>query len=195
MTWLSTPSGRFDLEHPERYTFRIEEIAHALSNLCRFSGHGLFYSVAEHSVNVSRLLEGDARLFGLLHDAHEPYTGGDIARPVHELSPYIARISSHTQKIIEEQLIGFFPAKIWNIVLSQVDTADIIMLAVEARLVLGVNPRDWGLEVDWDKVDRLTEQVKRGDLNKSGEFGLWPKDAEALFMEEWRTLKQTGEIK
>lgn len=61
----------------------IEDIAHALSMACRWSGHTRkFYSVAEHSVRVgcqARYLgerhcnNNTAALQGLLHDATEAY--------------------------------------------------------------------------------------------------------------------------
>lgn len=66
---------------------RREDITWALSNLCRFNGHlDCFYSVAQHSVHVAdRVFEEtkDRRqaLLGLLHDAHEAYTG-DVVRPI-----------------------------------------------------------------------------------------------------------------
>lgn len=65
----------------------IEDIAHALSLMCRGCGHlKYFYSVAQHSVNCAR----EARERGwtkrvilgcLLHDASEAYIA-DIIRPV-----------------------------------------------------------------------------------------------------------------
>ena len=62
----------------------IEDIAHHLSNICRFTGAGPFYSVAQHSVQVSWLCKGwsrDFKLAGLLHDAAEAYLN-DLASPV-----------------------------------------------------------------------------------------------------------------
>ena len=63
----------------------IEDIAHHLSNQCRFSGAvRFFYSVAEHSVRVSNLLddfENPIPLWGLLHDASEAYLV-DLPRPL-----------------------------------------------------------------------------------------------------------------
>jgi hypothetical protein len=72
----------------------IIDIAHSLSNICRYGGHGLFnYSVAQHSVLLAlmapRMIGADSpdeamwlmRAF-LLHDACEAYIGADIVTPV-----------------------------------------------------------------------------------------------------------------
>ena len=55
---ILTAAGRyFDFTRPADCAFDIDEIAHALSNICRFAGHTrTFYSVAQHSVHVSHLV-------------------------------------------------------------------------------------------------------------------------------------------
>mgnify|MGYP003910789045 CR=1 FL=1 len=68
------------------------DIARALANLSRFGGHTrAFYSVAQHSVIVSQLVEergGDAEdaFAALMHDATEAYLG-DMPHPIKHRSP------------------------------------------------------------------------------------------------------------
>ena len=70
----------------------IEDIAHALSQLCRANGHfKAFFSVAQHSVNCcleaeARDYSQEVRLACLLHDAGEAYLS-DVTRPVKVLLP------------------------------------------------------------------------------------------------------------
>src|ERR1035441_1601867 len=83
---ITTFSGvRFWPLIPNPADIRIEDIAHALSNQCRFGGHTReFYSVAEHSVRVSQLCTPENALWGLLHDASEAYLS-DVTAPITEL--------------------------------------------------------------------------------------------------------------
>lgn len=87
-TTMITVSGRrVDVLRPSPDDFRIEDIAHSLSQLCRYTGHtNRFYSVAEHCLNVRYLADPQDKdpqvaLWALLHDAHEAYIG-DISTPV-----------------------------------------------------------------------------------------------------------------
>ena len=81
--WIQTVSGRkFPLLDIDPEAVVIEDIAHALSMLCRFNGQCLrFYSVAEHSVHVSFEIAPDLAMVGLMHDAAEAYLG-DVPSPL-----------------------------------------------------------------------------------------------------------------
>jgi len=86
--WIETYTGTAvtPLNIKEDQIF-IEDIAHALANQCRFSGHTKeFYSVAQHCVMVAAkiLAATDSPLTamcGLLHDASEAYIV-DIPSPI-----------------------------------------------------------------------------------------------------------------
>ena len=95
----------FDPLHPNAELIDIEDIAHALSMLCRANGHfKSFYSVAQHSINCMK--EARARgcsdriqLACLLHDASEAYLS-DVTRPVKAELPRYKEIEAPLQETI-----------------------------------------------------------------------------------------------
>lgn len=63
-------------------SIRIEDIAHSLGTIARFTGHTRdYYYVAQHSVLVALKAPVDLQLDALLHDASDAYVN-DIARPL-----------------------------------------------------------------------------------------------------------------
>ena len=95
----------FDPLHPDVDLIDIEDIAHALSMLCRANGHfRTFYSVGQHSINCAR--EAKARGYSqkvqlacLLHDASEAYLA-DVTRPVKAELPRYIEIEGPLQDLI-----------------------------------------------------------------------------------------------
>lgn len=82
-SWMQLASGRkFWPLDPRPEEIHIEDIAAALSKLCRYGGHcKRFYSVAEHSVLMAHAAPDGYHLDALLHDASEAYLA-DVIRPI-----------------------------------------------------------------------------------------------------------------
>ena len=95
----------FDPLRPDTALIDIEDIAHALSMLCRANGHfPTFYSVCQHSINCMK--EAAARGYSrrvqlgcLLHDASEAYLS-DVTRPVKAELPKYKEIEAPLQDAI-----------------------------------------------------------------------------------------------
>jgi len=153
--------GIWDLADPKADAVDWESVAGSLAKMCRFNGHCLqFYSVAEHSIRVAIHLPYNLRLHGLLHDAHEAFTG-DIHRPMKELfSPRILDIEDETDTAILRAagLNPLGPAQA-----SLVKEADLRMLATEVRDLMAPSPemrealRD--IEPYQERIDPLSWQA------------------------------------
>lgn len=102
LTAIRTSSGRWiDLAHVLPSDIEIRDIAHALSRICRWSGHSAqHYSVAQHSMQVSVRCPKNLQLEGLLHDAAEAYIG-DITRPMKVL---LQQLAPGVLKTLETQI-------------------------------------------------------------------------------------------
>ncbi len=91
-SYIRTFTGKnFEVFDPTEDQIDIIDIAHSLSQLCRWGGHSnRFYSVAQHSIIAARLIEysdddpktkmRDA-FCALMHDATEAYLV-DLPRPI-----------------------------------------------------------------------------------------------------------------
>jgi 5'-deoxynucleotidase YfbR-like HD superfamily hydrolase len=133
--YLQTVSGRWvNPLDPDPEQFDIEDIARALGNLCRFGGHCRdFYSVAQHSVIVSELVEqrgGDAEdvFAALMHDASEAYLG-DMPHPLKHRSPLGAAFKEAEDRL-EAALREHFAIKPD---VPEIKRADRALLATERR--------------------------------------------------------------
>ncbi|MCL2634542.1 MAG: phosphohydrolase [Oscillospiraceae bacterium] len=96
---------RFSPLNPSPDNIDIEDIAHALSLMCRANGHFTgFFSIARHCINCCKEgqacgLSPQACLMLLLHDASEAYIS-DLTRPVKMGLPDYVKIEEHLQNVI-----------------------------------------------------------------------------------------------
>ena len=105
---MVTYTGKeFDLLSPQPEMVCIEDIAHSLANICRYTGHVReFYSVAQHCVLAAKADLPGEPLQRLLHDAAEAYIG-DIASPWKQLlivHDFDISVKDYEQKI--QDVIG-----------------------------------------------------------------------------------------
>ena len=112
MEYIVTYTGEeFTPLDPDIEKIRIEDIAHALSLLCRANGHlDRFFSIAQHCINCAaeakaREYNTRVQLVCLIHDASEAYIS-DITRPVkYYLSEY-KTIEKRLQDVIYTKFLG-----------------------------------------------------------------------------------------
>lgn len=139
MTWMLTAHGR---EHhlagidQQLNEPNISEIAHALAQINRFTGHTKRpYSVAEHSVLVADIAENkgastSAQLAALLHDAHEAYTG-DVSSPAKWAIGEPWDVFEHSQAAAVHNALGVRAAMCAH--RASIKHWDLIALATERR--------------------------------------------------------------
>lgn len=112
MSYMTTATGKhFYPMNPHQQDIDLEDIAHALSLICRANGHFRhFYSVAQHSIAcaeeaIARGYAWEVILGCLLHDASEAYLS-DVTRAVKKELPQYLAAEEALQNAIWEHFIG-----------------------------------------------------------------------------------------
>lgn len=184
--WFITYTGkRFYPFNPDPEAIFIEDIAHALSSQCRYAGHTKkFYSVAQHSVLVSRYCdplvnsfhkETENAVWGLLHDASEAYIT-DLPRPIKH-APGMEKFRDAEKKIelaIAERFSLPLPIP------RCVEIADKRLVLTELR-----DMHNWDF---WaPRVQQIVEEF--GQPYPDLKIESWsPEKAEVLFLTRWGGL-------
>lgn len=168
---LETYTGaHLDVMNPQVEDIRIKDIAHALANICRFTGHVLsFYSVAQHSVLVARELPIELKLEGLLHDATEAYVS-DINHNLKRMMPEYRQVEQIYRNVIAQKF-GLAPE-----VPAEVQAIDREMCHLEARTLM---PNVGG----WANETRIRDVIV---------YPLSPTTAYALFSDMFYILTGKG---
>lgn len=166
MSIIKTYTGvMFDLDKFDKNTIRIADIAHALSNQCRYNGHCYrFYSVAEHCVRASRLPCNDlSRGHVLMHDASEAYMG-DVVSPLKKMIPWYIEKENELIDLVYDR---FCTHKTNDIILEDVHKCDKFMLDMEMSTLWNDEPG----------------------------FGWKPEEAERRFILRYEELVEMGMLK
>ena len=172
--WIQTYTGiAFYPFEPRPDEILIDDIAHALSMLCRFAGHcNEFYSIAEHCVHITDWLPEEAKLAGLLHDASEAYLV-DIPKPVKVQLPDYAVIEENLGRAIAAKFGYQFPCP------AKVKEADKRILIDERNSILKTPAKAWDFE-----PEPLGIKIQ-----------CWsPKEAKEQFLNRYHTITQKQKI-
>lgn len=177
--WIQTYLGKqFWPLDPQHEDIEIVDIAHALSNLCRYGGHSnWFYSVAQHCVLVSETVPPEFALYGLLHDASEAYLI-DVPRPIKHavgMETY-RRAEARLEEVIYER---FGLPRLGMDGLGYLKTADNQLLRTEQRDLMKPAPAAW----EDNRVGALEGRI----------IPLLPEGAKALYLSRFHKL--TGAFK
>jgi len=132
----------------------LGDIAHSLALSCRFNGHiRCHYSVAEHSVLVSRLVELDGgsveeQLMALFHDASEAFLP-DLPRPFKHLVPAFGEYEERILQNLFEELDLPYPLT------ERINYFDSHIVRFEAAALYPYPP-------EWIKAyDDLSDQMRK----------------------------------
>jgi len=150
--YIETYTGRlFYPLNPDPDDVDLQDIAHALSMKCRYTGHTRnFYSVAEHSVLMAEWFEEQdcpwRALYALLHDATEAYLP-DVPRPVKLKWGWWPEIESKVNKAIMSHFRCPHLTRD-RAVVADVKRADTRILLTEAVALMRSRSESFG---DWKK--------------------------------------------
>lgn len=174
-TWAGMYIDPFD---PDPDVIRIDDIAHALSLICRYNGHvDHHYSVAQHSLEVVRFLQDkgaptSVQLEGLLHDAAEAYMG-DLASPLkHNRHMHAYAIAE--QRLQEAILKRYLPNTVYQ--WDQVKVAD--DAAYQMERISFLFPFETAEDMMYEKFGRSVIVPKE------------PAEVEQEFLFKFRTLAE-----
>jgi hypothetical protein len=147
--WMEVHTGRAIYPNLGQNDIDIEDIAHALSLLCRFNGHCLrFYSVAEHSCIIADYVykkTGDRlhALAALLHDGAETYLA-DIPRPWKQYLEGYKDLEVH----VEQQIVTRFKLSTqypWSALIKECDQR---IIQDERAALFDDSGHNWGFKVE-----------------------------------------------
>jgi uncharacterized protein len=163
----------FNYNDPGSSDVTIEDIAHALSNVCRFAGHvSHFYSVAQHAVNCSLIVPEEHAFSALMHDTAEAFTN-DLPTPLKTAIPIFKELEVSIETAMGKRFGFQYPLS------PEVRLADLQMLKLEKE---ALKPHASG---NWEVLDG----IEIGGLEQIVNLGIVsPTIAKNAFLQRYREL-------
>jgi hypothetical protein len=179
--WIQLANGRaYSFDAPG--AIPIDVVARSLARICRFTGHvERFYSVAQHSVLVSKLVEPRLAAHGLLHDAGESVVG-DVATP---LKRAISERDGGYLRSLEHRVHGAILAGLGLPALNAEDeaivkAADSLALCIEVRDLMRAGERAIELDHGFAVVSHFPRIARTWDCA----------EGEERFLERWQEVRR-----
>jgi 5'-deoxynucleotidase YfbR-like HD superfamily hydrolase len=162
----------FNYNKPEESGVTVDDLATALSNVCRFSGHlPRFYSVAQHLVNTSRIVAPEFAFTALMHDTAEAFTN-DLPTPLKAALPVFKELETKIEAAMSNKFGFQFPYP------PEVKLADTQMLLLEKNYVK-----------EDDNVWEYYRDVEFEHLRDTVDLDSWqPRRAKREWMERFEEL-------
>lgn len=136
-----------NINKPTAEMIKLEDIANALSKICRFGGHiPQFYSVAQHSVIVAALAPEDRKFEALMHDAAEAYVG-DMIKPLKNIIgiPFYTLEDLFIRVICEKFSLDYDK-------MQKLKEYDVMALEVEHEFLINKNKECWTFNMNTLKL-------------------------------------------
>jgi len=174
--WISLLSGAtFNYNKPEESDVTLQDLAYALSNVCRFSGHlPRFYSVAQHLVNTSYIVSPENAYSALMHDTAEAFTN-DLPTPLKWAFPIFKELEVKIESAMAKRFGFEYPYP------PEVKEADTIMLMLEKYHVKQCDQH-------WPMYDKYTREYVAPYLDKVDLTSWRPSIARNKFLARFEEL-------
>jgi uncharacterized protein len=162
----------FDYNRPEASDVTIGDIAAALSKVCRFAGHiHQFYSVAQHAINASLIVDPKHAFDALMHDTAEAFTN-DLPTPLKYAVPIFKELEVKIEAAMAERFGFSYPLS------EPVRLADAQMLGIE-KIALKRDFSAWS----------VLEGIETAHVEHLVDLSPWtPAEAEARFLARFAEL-------
>jgi hypothetical protein len=163
----------FNYNDPSASDVTIDDIASALSNICRFAGHlPRFYSVAQHALNASLIVDQRYRKCALLHDTAEAFTN-DLPTPLKFAVPIFKDLEVSIEAAMATRFGFQYPLP------NEVKLADLQMLRIEKEYIKNCDAH-WAV-LDGIEIENVIHLPLLAPMT--------PEMAKAAFLQRWEEVR------